>query len=388
LTKRQTLLLATVVGAVVANIYYIQPLLPALATDFHTSATGIGIIAMLTQFGTAAGMLVFVPMGDTHDRRSLAFRLLLVASAGLALFAVARSELVLAVAALAVGITSSAVHVLVPFAAHLAPRERKGAAVGIVLSGLLVGILLARVVSGYIAAWLDWRAVFVFGCVLMSLAAILVRRELPEDHPTVRLKWAELVRSALVITRDQPVVREATLVSALLFFSFSAFWTTLAFFLQSGSYRYGTAAVGSFGLVGAAGALAAPLLGKVADRFSARHSVIVTVLCAVVSFVVMMLWGTHLAGLVVGVVLLDLGMQGTHVSNQTRIYSVLPEAKSRLNMVYMFTYFLAGAAGSLVGAKVWQEHAWRGVCILGICVTATAAISLAVFHDRIRRTHA
>src|ERR1700760_2680757 len=161
LTKGQTVLLAVVVGAVVANIYYIQPLLPSLAKDFSTSASGMGAIAMLTQLGTAAGMLIFVPLGDTHTRRSLAFWLLLAASGSLALFAIAHSRIVLALASLMIGLTASAVHVLVPFAAHLAPPDRKGSAVGTVLSGLLLGILLARTVSGYLSQWLDWRAVYI-----------------------------------------------------------------------------------------------------------------------------------------------------------------------------------------------------------------------------------
>jgi predicted MFS family arabinose efflux permease len=388
ITTRQTLLLAVVVGAVVANIYYIQPLLPILASEFSTSASGIGAIAMLTQFGTAAGMLIFVPLGDVRNRRSLAFKLLLTASASLALFASAHHAVILALAGLMIGLTASAVHVLVPFAAHLAPPERKGSAVGVVLSGLLLGILLARTVSGYVSQWLDWRAVYVIASGVMLLAAIAIRAELPSQEPDVHLSWPELLKSAIMLVRDQPVVREATLLSALLFFAFSAFWTTLAFFLEGGPYSYGPAAAGNFGLVGAVGALAAPLIGKLADRYDIRQSVLITVLITMASFVVMAKWGANLAGLIVGVLLLDIGMQGTHVSNQTRIYAVLPEAKSRLNMVYMFFYFLAGAVGSLVGTKAWQAFGWTGVCCLGIAATAMAVAVFGAFTIPIRRHRA
>jgi predicted MFS family arabinose efflux permease len=385
-TRGQTLLLAVVVGATVANIYYIQPLLPTLAVCFSTSASGIGKVAMLTQLGTAAGMLVFVPMGDTHQRRSLAFWLLLASSVALALFAGAHSVLVLALAGLMIGITASAVHVLVPFAAHLAPKDQKGSAVGIVLSGLLLGILLARTASGYISQWLDWRAMYILASGFMLIAAFGVRAKLPSQMPDVNLSWLKLLSSAWTLIRQQPVVRDATLISALLFFAFSAFWTTLAFFLAGDHYSYGAAAAGNFGLVGAIGALAAPLLGKLADRFSARRNVLLTIILTSLSFVVMALWGNYLAGLIVGVLLLDIGMQGTHVSNQTRIYAVLPEAKSRMNMVYMFVYFLAGAMGSLAGAKAWQMFGWTGVCGLGFVATLAALVSFAIFTVPIHRT--
>jgi predicted MFS family arabinose efflux permease len=388
ITKSQTLLLAVIVGATVANIYYIQPLLPTLADYFSTSASGIGKVAMLTQLGTAAGMLVFVPLGDTHQRRSLAFWLLLASSVALAFFACAHDVRMLALAGLMIGLTSSAVHVLVPFAAHLAPEDQKGSAVGIVLSGLLLGILLARTVSGYISQWLAWQAVYFLASGCMLIAAVVIRAKLPSQEPDVRLSWLELLSSAWTLVRQQPVVRDATLISALLFFAFSAFWTTLAFFLAGNHYSYGSAAAGNFGLVGAIGALAAPFLGKLADRFSARRNVLMTVIVTSTSFVVMALWGDHLPGLIVGVLLLDIGMQGTHVSNQTRIYAVLPEAKSRLNMVYMFVYFLAGALGSFAGAKAWQMVGWAGVCGLGFAATIAALIIFALFTAPIRRYEA
>jgi predicted MFS family arabinose efflux permease len=387
-TRGQTLLLAVVVGATVANIYYIQPLLPTLASYFSTSASGIGKVAMLTQLGTAAGMLVFVPMGDTHQRRSLAFWLLIASTVALTLFASAQNVFMLALAGMMIGLTASAVHVLVPFAAHLAPADQKGSAIGVVLSGLLLGILLARTVSGYICQWLDWRAVYILASGFMVIAAIGVRAKLPSQKPDVRLSWIKLMSSAWALVRQQPVVRDATLISALLFFAFSAFWTTLAFFLAGDHYTYGAAAVGNFGLVGAVGALAAPLLGRLADRFSARRNVLMTVLITSISFVVMGLLGNHLAGLIAGVLLLDIGMQGTHVSNQTRIYAVLPEAKSRMNMVYMFAYFFAGAMGSLAGAKVWQRFGWTGVCSLGFVATLAALVTFATFTAPIHRYEA
>jgi predicted MFS family arabinose efflux permease len=384
ITTRQTGLLAFLVGATVANIYYVQPLLSMLAGQFHVSAAGIGSVAMLTQLGTAAGMLLFVPLGDTTERRGLALKLLIGSSVSLALAAVAGNLAMLAAASLFIGLTASAVHVLVPLAAHLASPQRRGTVVGTVLSGLLLGILLARTVSGYVAAWIGWRAVYAGASLLMLLLAIALYRGIPQSPPGLHLAWTQLLRSAITLVREQPVLREAASISALLFLAFSAFWTTMVFFLQTPPYHYTTVAAGNFGLVGAAGALAAPLIGRMSDRYGARRNVLAAITITLTSFVVMWLFGTHLGGLIVGVLLLDIGVQSGHVSNQTRIYALLPEARSRLNMVYMVSYFAAGAMGSLLGSQLWQAFGWAGVCCLGL-ITLTIAGAIYAVHGVSRR---
>ena len=366
LSTGQTALLAFSVGAIVANIYYVQPLLSQIATEFHTSPSGAGLIAMVTQLGTATGMLCFVPLGDTKERRGLVVGLLLAAALSLVLAATAHSLLVLAIASLLIGLTAAAVHVLVPLAAHLAAPEKRGSVVGVVLSGLLFGILLARTVSGYVATWAGWRSVYWMASVIMLLLTGLIVVGVPKSPPDIRLSWVSLVRSAGRLVLEQPILREAAMLGALLFFAFSAFWTTLVFFLQTPPYHYGVAAAGSFGLVGVVGALFAPLVGRIADRYGARRNVIFAILLTLFSFLFMGLFGKHLAGLIAGVILLDLGVQSGHVSNQTRIYAILPEARSRMNMVYMVCYFVAGAIGSLLGSRIWQRHGWTGVCSLGV----------------------
>ena len=364
-------LMAFSVGAVVANIYYIQPLLALIAGTFHISVPKVGVVAMITQLGAALGMLVFVPMGDTKERRRLIVSLLLAEALCLAAMASARNFWWLGLASLGIGITTATVHVIVPFAAHLASAARRGATVGAVLSGLLFGILLARTFSGLLGAWVGWRAIYWVAAGLMLMLAAGIRAGLPKSEPVVQLTWPKLMRSALVIFREQPVLREAAALGAIFFCAFSAFWTTLVFFLQTPPYHYGSGVAGVFGLVGAVGALCAPLIGRMADRYGARRNVLAALLVTLLSFVELYFFGRHMAGLVVGVVLLDVGVQAGHVSNQTRIYGLLPEARSRLNMVYMVCYFCAGALGSYAGSVLWQRFGWSGVCGLG-CVLLLA----------------
>lgn len=353
------------VGTIVANIYYIQPLLSLIATTFRISVPSVGAVAMLSQLGTALGMLLFVPLGDTHERRRLILMLLVAASACLALMAGARNFAWLALASFGIGMTGAAVHVIVPFAAHLASPARRGAAVGTVLGGLLLGILLARTFSGLLGAWAGWRAIYWLASGMMLLLAMLIRAGLPRSEPEVNLSWPALIRSTFSLVGKLPVLREAAALGAILFCAFSAFWTTLVFLLQTPPYHYGSGVAGLFGLIGASGAICAPLVGRIADRYGGRRTVLFALLIALSSFVVLYVFRTHLAGLIVGVILLDIGVQSGHVTNQTRIYGLMPQARSRLNMVYMMCYFLAGAAGSFAGSVLWTQFGWAGVCGLG-----------------------
>jgi len=364
-------LMSVSVGAIVANIYYIQPLLAAIASTFRISVPQVGTVAMLTQLGAALGMFFFVPLGDTKERRRLIVSLLAVESVFLALMASAQNYLWLAFASLGIGVAGSTVHLIVPFAAQLASPARRGAAVGSVLSGLLFGILLARTFSGLLGAWLGWRSIYWLASATMLLLAVLIRLGLPRSKPTLTLSWPQLIHSSVVLIRTQPVLRESAALSAILFCAFSAFWTTLVFFLETPPYHYGSAVAGLFGLVGAAGALSAPWIGHLADRYGARRNALIALVIAVVSFVVLYVFGKHMGGLIAGVILLDIGVQAGHVSNQTRIYGLLPEARSRLNMVYMICYFTAGAIGSFGGSVLWHHFAWAGVCALGSMLALT-----------------
>lgn len=374
LSGGQVFLLALSAGVMVANIYYIQPLLSAIATSFHISVPSVGAIAMLSQFGTALGMFLFVPLGDNHERRKLISLLILAASGSLILMASASTVSMLALASFSVGLTAAVVHILVPYTAHLSLPSERGRTVGFVLSGLLLGILLARTLSGLIGAWLGWRAIYWIAAGLSLAIASLFRTSLPASGPVVSLSWRQLILSTVMLARTQPVLREAAILGAVFFSAFSAFWTTLVFFLQRPPYHYGSAVAGLFGLVGAVGAIGAPIFGRLADRHGARKNILFALVITFLSFLVLYLFGHSLAGLIVGVILLDLGVQAGHVSNQTRIYALVPEARSRLNMVYMVCYFLAGAAGSFGGTLLWEYFGWPGVCGLGSALPVMGAV--------------
>jgi predicted MFS family arabinose efflux permease len=280
------------------------------------------------------------------------------------------------------------VHLIVPFAAQLASPARRGATVGAVLSGLLFGILLARTFSGLIGACFGWRAIYWLASVLMLLLAALIRSGLPRSNPHVRLSWPSLLRSTAVLIRTQPVLREAATLSAILFSAFSAFWTTLVFFLQTPPYHYGSGVAGLFGLVGAAGAIGAPIIGRMADRYGARRNVLISLVLALTSFLILYVFGEHISGLIAGVIMLDVGVQSGHVSNQTRIYNLLPEARSRMNMAYMICYFTSGALGSYAGSVVWQRFGWAGVCGLGCLLLLAGCVVYFSSGTKDRATHA
>jgi predicted MFS family arabinose efflux permease len=354
--------MAVSVGVIVANIYYAQPLLADIARAFHLSVTAAGGVAMLSQAGTALGMLLFVPLGDTHEKRSLITFLLVGSTVSLVLFATAANVLWIGLASLLVGATGAAVHVFVPFAAHLASPRQRGRVVGSVLSGLLFGVLLARTFSGLLGARFGWREVYWLAAAMILILTVLVQFFLPRSEPTVQLSYAGLLRSIAGLVREHPALRESALLGALFFCAFSAFWTTLVFLLETPPYHYGSQAAGLFGLIGAAGAAGAPLVGRFTDRYGARRTIGLALGTVFAAYLLLGLAGRSLAGLVAGVILLDLGVQSGHVANQTRIYGLDPEARSRLNTFYMVSYFLGGAAGSLLGAYSWRLAGWPGVC--------------------------
>ena len=378
--KSLILLMATAVGVIVANIYYAQPLLADIAHSFGLSVTQAGAIAMLSQVGTAAGMFLFVPLGDKFERRSLIIMLMAASVVSLLLFATAPNVVCLAAASFAVGAFAAAVHVLVPFAAHLASDQQRGRVVGTMVGGILFGVLLARTFSGWIGALFGWRAVYGIAAAGILLLAAIMRAQLPASRPALVISWPELMRSTLRLVRRHALLRESALLGAICFAAFSAFWTTLIFFLESPAYRYGSAVAGFFGLVGAAGAAGAPTFGHLAAKHGARATIRVALWLSMISFILMGFIGRYFAGLIVSVILMDLGIQIAHISNQTRIFSIDPSARSRLNMVYMFCYFAGGALGSYLGAVCWHHAGWWGVCSFGAAILCLAIVAEFFYH--------
>ena len=370
--KKLVWVLAVACALSVANAYYSQPLLADIARSFAVADGVVGFLATLTQLGFALGLLLLVPLGDAVERRHLVTLSLLAVTIALIATALAPSIGFLAVASFAVGLTTVVPQIIVPFAASLAAPHERGKVVGTVMSGLLIGILLARTVSGYIGAQFGWRAMYWIAAALMFLLAIVLRRMLPREQPSTSISYPQLLRSLWGLLRTEPTIREVSLFGAMAFGAFSIFWVTLSFYLQTPPYHYGSTVAGLFGLVGVVGALTASWVGKLSDRMSARTITGVMLICALLAFIAFWLAGQWLWGLIIGVILLDLGTQGAHISNQARVYSLRPEASSRLNTLYMVIYFLGGSLGSSLGAYGWSVARWNGVCFVGVVMLLVA----------------
>ena len=376
--------LACAVG--VSTIYYNQPLLLEMGRTYGVTAGRTGFVAVATQVGYALGLLAFVPLGDVLERRSLMMKMYAAVSIALLFVAAAPNLDLLIVGSVLIGMLASVTHIALPIAPDLVSHEQRGRAIGAVMTGLLLGILLARTFSGWVSRIHGWRWVFVVAAVLNAAFVPLIGRVMPELPPKQKLRYSDAMKSLWTLFRTQPLLRESSLIGALVFASFSCFWTTLAFLLHS-HYGLGAGAAGTFGVVGAAGALVAPLAGRLADKHGSRW--VVSLGMALLAGSYLLLWAEeaahrstvfHLAALVIGVVVLDMGAQMTQVANQTRIFGLVPSARSRLNTVYMTVYFTGAAAGSALATIAWVHWRWNGVCGLALGLIALAAISHAMGH--------
>lgn len=369
------LLLATGAGLAVASIYYSQPLLGLLGASLHASTASLGWVPTLTQLGYALGILLLAPLGDRHDRRQLIA--LKAAALALALSAcgLAPGVAVLMAASLVVGVAATMAQDLVPTAAALAPESSRGRTVGTVMTGLLLGILLSRVASGWVAQQFGWRAVYGVAAGAMALVGAVCWWRLPRIAPTTRLGYRALLATLAALWRRHPALRRAAWTQGLLSVAFSAFWSTLAVMLFQ-RYQMGSAAAGTFGLAGAAGALAAPLAGRLADR---RGPVWVTrAACALTacSFAAMALElclpdAARLPLLVLCTIGFDFGVQASLVAHQTQIYSLEPAARSRLNAVLLSAMFIGMAAGSALGSQALAQRGW--LAVVGVSTAAASA---------------
>jgi predicted MFS family arabinose efflux permease len=373
------LLLATGAGLSAASLYYAQPMLGVLGADIGASARSVGFIPTLTQLGYALGILLLAPLGDRFDRRRIVLAKAAVLCAALLVAGAAPSIGVLLAASLAVGLAATMAQDIVPAAAALAPEATRGKTVGTVMTGLLLGILLSRVVSGFVAEHFGWRAMFIAAAASIALIGAAAWRGLPRFRPTTHLAYGALLGSLGTLWSRHGTLRRAALAQALLAVGFSAFWSTLAVMLHGEPFHLGSAAAGAFGLAGAAGALAAPLAGRLADR---RGPELVTRLGAglvVASFAAMglaplLLPHAQLWLLALAAVGFDLGMQAALIAHQTIVYGIEPGARSRLNAVLFTSMFIGMAAGSALGALALAQWGWAGVTGLA---TGTAAAALA-----------
>jgi predicted MFS family arabinose efflux permease len=362
-------------GIGVANIYFCQPLLVEMARTFSVSEHAIKWVPVLTQLGTALGLMLLVPLGDVVERRALTVRLTVALGAASMLMALAPSYAFLAAGSLLLGFTCCVPHLILPIAALLAPKEQSGSVIGTVMGGLLIGVLAGRTVAGFIGGSLGWRTVYWLAGVATLVMAYLLRRELPECHSAESgMSYLRLMSSALGMFRYREM-REWAFIGGMMFGAFNAFWTTLVFLLGTPPYHYGARMAGALGLLAVASAAAAPLMGKVVDKHSARFGVGWSIIFLLASFVVLYLAGFHLWGLSVGIVLLDVSAQSGHIANLARVYGTFTEARSRAGMAYMVCFFVGGSLGSSLGGWGWAHYGWPGVCIAGSAMVLAALVA-------------
>ena len=383
LTRLNLWVMAIATGLVVANLYYNQPLLGDISQTFGVPEAKAGNIAMLTQIGYALGMLLIIPLGDMLKRKKLImtdFGLIILA---LLFAAFAPSVYLLMLASFFIGATSVIPQLLIPMAAHLAKPEARGRTVGFVMSGLLIGILLSRTVSGLVGAHFGWRAMFVIAAFIMALLWLLLYFLLPEVYPDYKGSYKELMLSLIHLAKEEPLLRLAAIRGALCYACFGAFWTTLVFLLREPPFRAGPDVAGAFGLIGAFGALAASYMGRLSDKGNAQQITTFSILLIVFSYILFGVFSTSMVGLVIGVILMDMGVQATHISNQTLIFAIRPEARNRLNTVYMVTYFIGGALGTYCASQAWHGWRWPGVVFIGLLFSILALlIHLRFFRSR------
>ena len=366
------LLLASAAGLSAATLYYSQPMLGVLGPDFQATPAAIGLVPTLTQLGYALGILLFAPLGDRYDRRRIILGKAAVLCLALLLAAGAPSIGALLAASLAIGLSATLAQDIVPAAATLAPESQRGKLVGTVMTGLLLGILLSRVVSGFVAEHFGWRSMFLIAAGSIALLGLAVWRRLPRFAPTTALPYTALMRSLATLWQRHPGLRRATLAQGLLSMSFSAFWSPLAVMLHAAPFHLGSSAAGAFGLAGAAGALAAPLAGRLSDRKGPELVTRLGASLVLVAFVAMAFGPDQLWLIAAGAVVFDLGVQASLIAHQTLVYSLEPAARSRLNAVMFVGMFTGMAAGAWLGSLVLERLGWQGVCVMGALAAAAA----------------
>ena len=374
--RRLVLLLAFVCGAAAANLYYAQPLLHTIGRAFSVSDGTAGLLVAASQAGYVAGLALLVPLGDLHERRRLITMTLVVTALGQACAAAAPAFAVFALAVAVVGVTSVVAQIVVPMSSSLAAENERGRVVGTVMSGLLIGILVARTLSGIVAGLLGWRVVFGLAAGAMLTLALILRWALPRVPATERLGYPALLRSVSALVAQEPVLRQRMVLGACSMGCFSVLWTSLAFLLSGAPYHYGNTVIGLFGLAGIAGAVAAPLAGRASDRGHGRLATTAVILALLVSWGLLALGKGSVVALLAGIVVLDLGVQGLHISNQSAIYALRGEARSRLTTAYMVAYFLGGTALSAATSALYAAAGWEAVCALG---AGTSAVALAAW---------
>ena len=377
LSKRMIALFAIGAGMAVANLYYIQPLIIMMGHSVHATVKHMGLVATMTQTGYAIGLILVVPLGDVLPRKPMMIGLSFFTAVALIGEAFSHAFISLVLFSFFIGALTVVPQIIIPLVADLSIPEKRGQAIGLVMGGLLLGVLLARTVSGTVGALLGWRAMYLIAAGLMLILAVIFIFTIPGISPTKSMTVFDLVRSLLAIAKKHRVLRHSALIGAMLFGAFSSLWTVLAYRLDSPPYHFNSAIVGLFGLVGAAGVLAAPVTGRVSDKRGPRFMVGLGILCTLVAYIALLSLSANLIFFIMAIVIMDFGTQASQIANQTRIYALDASARNRINSVYMVTYFFGGAIGSALGSYCYSLVGWYGAMAVSI---AMVLIALAVHY--------
>lgn len=384
ISSRLVLLFAVTCGVSVSSLYVLQPVLEEIRTDFSISTSTAALVVTAAQFGYAMGLLLLVPLGDLWNRKVLAPSMMAASAVALLLSGLAPGFAALFVASLLVGVSAATAQIVVPWSSSLALPSDRGRVVGVVMSGLLLGILLARVVSGAIAEIGGWRAVLFVGAALMAVLSVVVYLLVPADRARPPQAYGALLASVGRMIATEAMLRQRMALGFLTMFGFSAMWTSIAFLL-SGSrgerFSYSEAMIGVFALAGVAGAVAAPMFGKLADRGHLRAATTGAWVITIAGWLLLAWPGTPLAALILGLVVFDFGVQASQLSNQSAIYSLSPDARSRVTTAYMVTYFAGAVAGSVASGYAYDGGGWKLLCLIGIG-SAVAGLLLWAGFDR------
>ncbi len=375
MTRYMALLFATACGMAVANIYYAQPLLDSLATEFGITHSSIGIVITITQLCYALGLLLLVPLGDLLNRRQLIIGQMLLSVLSLMLVGISPSATVLFIGLAAVGLLAVVTQVIVAFVSTLAAPDERGRIVGLVQSGIVIGILLARTFAGVLTDLAGWRSVYLVSAVMMLIMTSVLFRVLPRDESEREsLSYAQLLRSMFTLFIQERILRIRGILALLIFIVFGTLWTSLVLPLSAPPYSLSHTVIGAFGLAGVAGALGASRAGSLADRGLGQFTTCIALVILLVSWFLIGFTEHSLIALVIGIIFLDLSVQAVHVTNQSMIFTVRPEARSRLTAAYMIFYSIGSAIGSIVSTNIYTNYGWSGVCLFGASVSALALL--------------
>lgn len=376
-------LIAIGCGVIVANLYYCQPLLGEFSRYFGVSEESSSFVNICSQLGYGLGLFFIVPLGDMLARRGLLIRMHLLAA--LSLIGVGFSPDInwLYVFSVFVGITSTACQVFIPLAMHLADDDERGKVLGVILGGLLTGILLSRSLSGFVAEYIGWQSVYFISAGFMVIMTFLIWKYIPGEAPSFQGTYWKLMVSLFSLFKEQSVIRESAWIGACLFGAISGFWATMAFFLEKPPYQYSLSVIGLFGVIGAGGALVAPFIGKITDKYGPFKPMKAGIFLMLSGYVILLAAKSGIALMIIGIVLIDMGLQSTHIPNLSRNYALLPEARTRLNTIYMTFFFIGGTIGSSLGSIAWNKSGWSGVCISGIILIVLGAFP--VFFSKIKK---